>query len=49
MSKKSNHQSDMGNSNKGTSGQNQTHAQNQGNRGGQMNPNKQPSNPKKGK
>jgi hypothetical protein len=48
MSKKSNHQSDMGNSNKGTSGQNQTYAKNQGNRGGQMNPNK-PSNQKKGK
>jgi len=41
MSKKSNHKADMGNANKGTPGQNQTHAKNQGNRGGQMNPNRQ--------
>jgi len=33
-----NHPADMQNANKGVSGQNQTHAQNQGNRGAQMNP-----------
>lgn len=33
-----NHPADIKNGNKGTSGQNQTHAQNQGNRGGQLNP-----------
>ena len=35
-----NHEADMKNANKGTFGQNQTHAQNQGNRGGQLNPNR---------
>ena len=41
MGKQSNHQADMGNANKGTPGQNKTHAQNQGNRGKQLNPNQQ--------
>ena len=41
MSKQPNHEADMGNANKGTSGQNKTHAQNQGNRGKQLNPNQQ--------
>lgn len=39
----SNHKSDMGNSNKGTAGQNKTHSKNQGNRGAQLNPNKSTS------
>ena len=39
MSKHPNHEADMTNANKGTAGQNKTHAQNQGNRGGQLNPN----------
>lgn len=38
MAKKSNHQADIKNPNHGTSGQNKTHAQNQGNRGKQMDP-----------
>lgn len=38
MSKQSNHSADMPNANKGSSGQNKTHATNQGNRGAQMNP-----------
>jgi hypothetical protein len=33
-----NHKADMKNANRGTPGQNQTHARNQGNRGKQMNP-----------
>ncbi|MCK5824759.1 MAG: hypothetical protein KAG96_05060 [Ichthyobacteriaceae bacterium] len=37
--KANDHKSDMKNANIGTSGQNETHAQNQGNRGKQMNPN----------
>lgn len=41
MSKKSNHNADIKNPNKGLQGQNKTHAQNQGNRGKQMNPNQQ--------
>jgi len=41
MNKKKNHEADMENANKGTSGQNPTHAKKQGNRGGQMNPNRQ--------
>lgn len=45
--KKSDHTADMKNANKGTSGQNQTHAKNQGNRGQQLNPKNRPSNPKK--
>ncbi|WP_417256880.1 hypothetical protein [Celeribacter halophilus] len=45
--KKTNHVADMKNGNKGTSGQNQTHAKNQGNRGKQLNPNYRPSTPKK--
>jgi hypothetical protein len=36
--KQSNHQADMSNANKGTKGQNTTHAANQGNRGWQLNP-----------
>jgi len=35
-----NHNSDIQNPNKGTSGTNVTYDKNQGNRGGQMNPNK---------
>lgn len=38
MSKQNNHNSDMTNANKGTSGTNKTYSQNQGNRGWQMNP-----------
>ncbi len=38
MSKQSNHEADMKNANKGTSGQNKTHAANQGNKGKQLNP-----------
>lgn len=41
MSKQSNHEADMGNANKGTPGQNKTHARNQGNRGKQLDPNQQ--------
>lgn len=40
MPKHSNHPADMENANKGTSGQNQTHAHNQGNSGVQKNPNR---------
>lgn len=40
---KQNHKADMKNGNKGTHGQNITHAQNQGNRGKQLNPNAKPS------
>lgn len=36
---KSNQKADVKNANKGTSGQNKTHAENQGNRGKQLNPN----------
>lgn len=39
MSKQKNHQADIKNPNKGTSGTNKTHDQNQGNRGKQLNPN----------
>lgn len=39
MSKKSNHEADIGNANKGTSGTNTTYDKNQGNRGKQLNPN----------
>ncbi len=39
MAKKSNHQADIKNPNKGTSGTNKTLDKNQGNRGKQMNPN----------
>lgn len=45
--KKPNHAADMKNANKGTPGQNQTHAKNEGNRGKQLNPNQRPSDPKK--
>ncbi|MGF1684987.1 alpha-amylase [Photobacterium minamisatsumaniensis] len=38
MTKQSNHNSDMVNKNKGTSGTNKTYDKNQGNRGWQMNP-----------
>ena len=37
--KQSNHNADINNRNKGTSGTNTTHDKNQGNRGTQMNPN----------
>ncbi|WP_255473305.1 hypothetical protein [Oceanihabitans sp. IOP_32] len=39
MTKKSNHQADIKNANKGTKGSNTTHDKNQGNRGKQLNPN----------
>jgi hypothetical protein len=39
MTKKSNHQADMSNPNKGTKGTNVTYDKNQGNRGTQLNPN----------
>lgn len=39
MAKKSNHQADIKNANKGTKGSNTTHDKNQGNRGKQLNPN----------
>lgn len=45
--KKPNHAADMKNSNKGTPGQNKTHAANQGNRGAQLNPNRPTATPKK--
>lgn len=38
MTKQSNHNADMRNSNPGTSGTNKTYDQNQGNRGWQLNP-----------
>lgn len=38
MSKKSNHEADMENKNKGTPGTNKTYDKNQGNRGKQLNP-----------
>ena len=38
MKKKSNHQADIKNPNKGTSGTNKTFDKNQGNRGNQLNP-----------
>ena len=38
MAKKSNHDADMTNLNKGTAGTNKTSSKNQGNRGWQMNP-----------
>lgn len=39
MSKQSNHNADISNANKGTSGTNKTYDRNQANRGAQMNPN----------
>ena len=39
-SKQRNHHANIKNANKGTSGQNKTHAKNQGNRGSQLNPNR---------
>ena len=39
MSKQANHEADMVNANKGTSGTNTTYDKNQGNRGQQLNPN----------
>jgi hypothetical protein len=39
MTKKSNHQTDIKNANKGTKGSNTTYDKNQGNRGKQLNPN----------
>ncbi len=47
MAKKSNHKADIKNSNKGTDGQNKTHAANQGNRGKQLNPNRKSGGKKK--
>ena len=44
--KKPNHEADISNANKGTAGQNQAHAKNQGNRGWQKNP-QNPANQKK--
>jgi hypothetical protein len=44
MTKQSNHEADIKNPNKGTSGTNETYDKNQGNRGKQLNPNQ-----KKGK
>lgn len=45
--KKSNHPADMKNANKGTRGQNKTHAANQGNRGKQLAQKRKSSGPKK--
>ncbi|MFN7912043.1 MAG: hypothetical protein ACK5QC_09455 [Bacteroidota bacterium] len=42
MSKKSNHNADIKNRNKGTSGTNTTYDKNQGNRGKQLNVNQNP-------
>lgn len=47
--KQKNHESDIKNSNKGTSGTNKTYDKNQGNRGKQLNSNQQQSLPPKGK
>jgi len=47
MTKQSNHQSNIKNANKGTSGTNRTYAQNQGNRGKQLNPNQRAGSGKK--
>jgi len=41
MTKKSNHNADIKNPNKGTDGTNKTYDKNQGNRGKQLNPNQQ--------
>lgn len=41
MSKKSNHNADIKNPNKGTSGTNKTYDKNQGDKGKQQNPNQQ--------
>lgn len=41
MTKKTNHNADIINSNKGTKGTNTTYDKNQGNRGKQLNPNQQ--------
>lgn len=38
MTKQNNHNADMSNRNKGTSGTNKTYSKNQGNRGWQVNP-----------
>jgi len=46
---KPNHQADIKNANKGTPGQNQTHAHNQGNRGKQLNLTHNDANSKKKK
>jgi len=43
MTKKSNHNADIKNPNKGSGGQNKTHSTNQGNRGKQLNPNQKGS------
>ena len=47
MTKNSNHQSNIKNANKGTSGVNKTYSQNQGNRGKQLNPNQRSGNSQK--
>ena len=47
MAKQSNHQANIKNSNKGTQGTNKTYAQNQGNRGKQLNPNQRSGGGKK--
>lgn len=47
MTKKTNHNADIKNPNTGTKGTNTTYDKNQGNRGKQLNPNKQKSNNKK--
>jgi hypothetical protein len=47
--KKPNHEADISNANKGTSGTNSTYDRNQGNRGKQMDPKQQPKAPAGGK
>lgn len=47
--KQKNHNADIKNPNKGTSGTNQTYDKNQGNRGKQLNPNVKQLIPQKGK
>lgn len=44
--KNKNHNADISNPNKGTKGTNSTYDRNQGNRGGQMNPNRSGNNHK---
>jgi hypothetical protein len=47
--KQKNHEADIKNPNKGTSGTNETYDKNQGNRGKQLDPKQQPPVPPKGK
>ena len=49
MSKQRNHQANISNSNKGTSGQNKAYSKSQGNRGAQLNPNRNTNSGKTGK